>query len=160
MRDEIQIRDATVGEAPVIVEFNRLLALETEAKELEVEVLRRGVETILSDPALGRYFVAVADGRVVGQAMVTYEWSDWRNGMIWWFQSVYVEKDSRRRGVFRRLFHHVRDVAAAAPDVVGLRLYVERGNSVAREVYGRLGMVEPGYLVLERIPLDGRGRSG
>jgi GNAT superfamily N-acetyltransferase len=150
---EIVIRNAGPADAAVIVEFNRLLALESEGKTLDARELALGVDAILGDPALGRYFVAVAGGRIVGQMMITYEWSDWRNGMIWWLQSVYVEPGHRRRGVFRRLFEHVHGAAAADPGIAGLRLYVENGNRAAIETYIRLGLAEAGYRVLEQIPL-------
>ncbi len=83
--------------------------------------------------------------------MVTYEWSDWRNGMFWWIQSVYVRPESRRKGVFSGLYHHVESLAAAAPGVIGLRLYVESNNVRAQQTYKALGMVKPGYLVMETL---------
>ena len=98
---------------------------------------------MLEDASKGRYWVAVADDRIVGQLMVTYEWSDWRNGNIWWIQSVYVHPDWRRRGVFRALYRNVESLAAATPGVIGLRLYVETGNTRAQQTYAALGMVNP-----------------
>ena len=115
----IAVRDAQLGDLAGIVEYNRLLALETEDKVLAPEVLSRGVEALLGDSSRGRYFIAEVDDRTVGQLMITYEWSDWRNGCIWWFQSVYVDGDFRRRGVFRRLFDHVVELSRKESDVVG-----------------------------------------
>jgi ribosomal protein S18 acetylase RimI-like enzyme len=116
-------------------------------------VLTAGVEAGLADPGKACYFVAEDGGTVVGQLMVTYEWSDWRNGWIWWVQSVYVRPDYRRRGVFRALYRHVHQAAVAERGVVGLRLYVEQDNHRAQEVYRRLGMERTRYFVLERCPL-------
>src|SRR5262249_25638071 len=108
----------------------------------------------LADPQRGRYFVAEEAGRVVGQLLLTYEWSDWRDGWIWWIQSVYVHADFRRAGVFRCLYEHVAGCAAAEADrVVALRLYVERDNAAAQQTYGRMGMSGTSYLVMERDPL-------
>jgi ribosomal protein S18 acetylase RimI-like enzyme len=149
----LSLRRAGPADAPVVAEFNRLLAQESEGKALDGAVLARGVEAGLADPHKGLYFVAEEAGVVVGQVMVTYEWSDWRNGWIWWIQSVYVRLDHRGRGVFRALYEHVRRQAAADPAVVGLRLYVERDNHRAQEVYRHLGMQTTGYVVLERYPL-------
>src|SRR5262249_28030712 len=107
-------------------------------------------------PNKGRYFVAedpdMGDG-VLGQLMLTFEWSDWRNGWLWWFQSVYVRRDARRRGVFRALYQHVSDAARADPEVIGLRLYMERDNDTARQTYPRLGMAPTEYVLLQRYPL-------
>lgn len=142
------IRTARPEDAPTIADFNQRLAWETEHRQLEPAVIRAGVEAVLRDPAKGVYFVAEAEGRVIGQCSVTYEWSDWRNGNLWWFQSVYVEAGWRAKGVFRALFEHVRRSAVAA-GVVGLRLYVEGDNAAAQAVYTRQGMARTGYQVFE-----------
>lgn len=147
----MQIRPATLKDLPTIVEFNRLLALETESIELSVAVLTDGVRAALLDPHKARYFVAEIDGQIVGQLMHTREWSDWRNGDIWWLQSVYVVASARRQGVFRALVEHVTQLAQSTPDVVGLRLYVEEHNDRAAATYDRLGLAEAGYVVRERI---------
>jgi ribosomal protein S18 acetylase RimI-like enzyme len=144
------IRPARADDAPLIVDFNCRLAEESEAKVLDRGRVDPGVRAVLADPRKGRYFVAEVDGRVVGQVMHTSEWSDWRNGEIWWIQSVYVVPEVRRSGVFRALYDHLASTAAADPKVVALRLYVEEHNQGARSTYGRLGMEASGYLVLER----------
>lgn len=152
----IDVRTATIADANFIVEFNRRLAQETESKTLNVARLEPGVRRLLEDPTLGRYFLAVApDGAVAGQIMHTEEWSDWRNGRFWWIQSVYVASEFRGAGVFSALYGHLRALAEREPDVVGLRLYVERGNDRARRVYEKLGMRDTGYEVLE-AGLDGK----
>ena len=106
---------------------------------------------MLADPALGFYVVAESGADVVGCLLVTYEWSDWRNGNLWWIQSVYVRPDWRRKGVFSTLYHHVESLAAADPEVIGLRLYVEENNTRAQHTYEALGMVKPNYLVMEAL---------
>jgi GNAT superfamily N-acetyltransferase len=145
----LSIRLALVSDADVICEFNRLLALETENKILDPNVLRIGVAAMLDDPHKGRYFVAEADGRVVGQLGITFEWSDWRNGNFWWIQSVYVAKDARRHGVFRALYEHVIEVAKSETDVIGVRLYVEHDNQAAQATYHKMGMAMTSYQVME-----------
>ncbi|MFV0444514.1 MAG: GNAT family N-acetyltransferase [Planctomycetaceae bacterium] len=150
--DLIPIRPACGDDAATIVDFNCRLAWETEQKQLDREVVARGVAAVLADPRKARYFVACDGDRPVGQLMHTWEWSDWRNGDIWWLQSVYVHPDYRGRGVFRQLFEHLRQQAEVDPAVVGLRLYVEQDNTTAQEVYTRLGMSAPGYRVLELMP--------
>lgn len=147
----ITVRPAEAADWPTITDYNCRLAAESEHKQLDRELVAKGVQALLADPSKGRYFVALADGNIVGQMMHTREWSDWRNGDIWWVQSVYVAPDYRRRGVFRLLFQHVEHLARSLPDVVGLRLYVERDNQHARATYQRLGLIEPGYLVMERL---------
>ncbi len=148
------IRNAQWTDATVIEEFNRLLALETEQKRLDPAVLAVGVAAALKDADKGRYFVAEDGGAVVGQIMHTREWSDWRNGWIWWIQSVYVRQEWRRRGVFRALYQHVHQAARSDPSVIGIRLYMEKDNETARKTYLSLGMKEPGYVVLECYPLQ------
>jgi ribosomal protein S18 acetylase RimI-like enzyme len=116
-------------------------------------VLAAGVRAVLDDPARGVYFVAERAGEVVGQTMITTEWSDWRNGWLWWIQSVYVCADARRQGVFRALYEHVQEMARNDPTVIGLRLYVEENNRAAQETYRRMGMEPMGFLVFHRWPL-------
>ncbi len=148
----LSVRPATAADAPALVEHNLRMAEETEGKALDRAILAAGVAAALADPHKGRYFVAEEEG-VVGQLMLTLEWSDWRNAWIWWIQSVYVRRDARRQGVFRALYEHVVEAARAEPDVMGLRLYVENGNEAAQRVYERLGMKRAGYLVMERVPV-------
>ena len=147
----LSVREARPGDAEVIARYNAAMAKETEGKALDPGCVGTGVAALFDNPSLGQYWVVEADGQVIGQVMVTYEWSDWRNGMIWWIQSVYVRPESRRKGVFSGLYHHVESLAAAAPGVIGLRLYVESNNVRAQQTYKALGMVKPGYLVMETL---------
>jgi GNAT superfamily N-acetyltransferase len=149
----LKVRRAVPADAPTIVEFNRLLAEESEGKHLDLDVLSAGVAAVLTDPAKGPYFLAEHDGDIVGQMQVTYEFSDWRNGWFWWIQGVYVRPHARRRGVFRALYEHVAEAAKSDPEVIGLRLYVERDNERAHKTYLDLGMAWTGYLLMERFPL-------
>ena len=145
------IRPATLDDLDTIVDFNVRLADETEDTQLARDVVRRGVQALLIDDARGRYHVAHDGDEVIGQIMHTREWSDWRDGDIWWIQSVYVRADRRRHGVFRALYAHLKAEAATHPRVVGLRLYVERENAAARATYAGLGMTEPSYLVMQDL---------
>jgi len=150
---DYQVRQARTSDLDTIVLFNRELAWESEGRKLDDTVLRVGVAALLADPNKGIYFVAEHHGQVVGQLLITYEWSDWRNGWFWWLQSVYVHPDHRQRGVFRKLVNHVLELARTGNrQVVGLRLYVESSNYLAQEVYHRLGFQPTGYKVLEWIP--------
>jgi ribosomal protein S18 acetylase RimI-like enzyme len=149
----LAIRRATSQDGDVVVEFNRRLAEESEGKKLDPALLKAGVAQALADSNKALYFLAEDGGAVVGQIMITTEWSDWRNGWFWWIQSVYVRPEARRRGVFRALFEHVSNVARQDPTVIGLRLYVDEDNHAAQETYRSLGMVETSYFVLEKHPL-------
>ena len=150
---EINIRPATAEDLEIIVDFSARLAAESEGIELERELLAAGVRSALEDSSKARYFIAEVAGEggaleIAGQLMITYEWSDWRNGMFIWIQSVYVRAEHRRKGVFKARYKQVTTLASS-PGYCGVRLYVHDGNSSARETYLRLGMVEPHYTVLE-----------
>lgn len=147
---QFTIRSASPGDLETICAFNQALARESEGRELDPERLEQGVRAVLDDPAKGRYWLAEADGEPVGQLMLTWEWSDWRNGYFWWIQSVYVTPQMRRSGVFGALCRHVEKEAGARSDVCGLRLYVERENEAARAVYDRLGIPPAAYEMRER----------
>jgi GNAT superfamily N-acetyltransferase len=152
------IRDARPGDRAALIEGNAQLAFESEGKTLDPQVLAIGVAIALSDPDRLRYWVAERGGEVIGQAAITREWSDWRNGWVWWFQSVYVWPEYRAQGVFRALFQHIRNEALRASDVIGLRLYVEDRNVRAQTTYRALGMKPWGYSVYEELWIDPRER--
>ena len=145
----VLVRRANAEDLERLVEFNRAMALETEDKSLDPAVLGPGIARVLAEPARGFYLAAEWDGVVAGCLMVTFEWSDWRNGDWWWLQSVYIAPAFRRRGVFRALHARVESAARATPGVVGLRLYVERENRRAQETYASLGMHAAEYSMWE-----------
>lgn len=143
------IRNAVPEDGAVIAEFNTLLARQTESRELDRGRVTAGVAALLADPAKGLYHVAEHEGQIIGQLLITYEWSDWRNGWFWWIQSVFVQEAYRGRGVFRALFDHIDHEAAQRPDVCGLRLYVETDNEPARATYERNGLKLTSYHLYE-----------
>ncbi len=159
IKQQLHIRQAGPGDAPTIADFNLRLARETEDLALDPETVRAGVKALLTDPAKGIYYVAELGGRIVGQLMITYEWSDWRNANIWWIQSVYVEESARGAGVFRKLFEHLRNLALKAGNVCSLRLYMHAENTRARASYEKLGMLQTYYQVFELDLHQGHGRG-
>jgi GNAT superfamily N-acetyltransferase len=156
----MKIRKAVLSDARVLADFNIKLALETEHLRLEPKVALAGVRALLRDSTKGIYFVAeTPDAGVVGQLLITYEWSDWRNANIWWIQSVYVRSDFRGRGVFKSLFEHLTKLARKSKQVWSLRLYVEKQNESAKRTYVKLGMKEMYYDVFE-IPISKKSHGG
>lgn len=147
----ILIRPAVEADAPTIVEFNKRLAWETEHIQLDDARITPGVAKVFSDPSKGFYLVADDGGRVVGQLMITFEWSDWRDGWMWWIQSVYVHADARRLGVFRSLFEQVERIAREQGDVAGIRLYVERENERGQHTYCNMGMDEIPFNLYQKL---------
>lgn len=147
------IRRATEEDAAAIARFNREMALETEGLSLDRDTVEAGVRALFSRPDLGFYLVADTGGDAgpAGALMVTFEWSDWRNGVFWWIQSVYVRPEWRRRGIYRALHRRLQADAAAqeSPRVCGFRLYVEKANRQAQATYRELGMDETGYRMFE-----------
>lgn len=159
----IHVRDATIDDLESLFRFNQELAGETEARHLPDDVLRQGILAALNSPNRLHYWVAVENANPfvpIGQAAVSYEWSDWRNGWIWWLQSVFVDSDHRGQGTFRALLAAIHEAAGKDEQVIGLRLYVEHENARARSVYEKLGFVPAGYEVMELMWGDLTTRSG
>ena len=146
---EIRFRDAVRADRDTIADFQMAMADETEGVALDREVLTRGVAAVFDDPTHGRYFVAESDGTVVASLLITYEWSDWRNGNIWWIQSVYVRPDFRGRRVYSGLYDFLRARVTDDPLIRGIRLYVDQRNTAAQQVYTKLGMNGEHYQVFE-----------
>lgn len=144
----LHIRPATAADLDVLVDGNVTMAFETEALQLDPETVRGGVRAVLDGRASGQYWVAEHDGRVVGQLLLTDEWSDWRNRRVWWIQSVHVAASARRLGVFRQLYARIR-AEALRSGAGGLRLYVDDTNTRAQAVYAALGMSGGHYRVFE-----------
>lgn len=145
-----KIRSAREGDIDAIVDFNIALAEESEGRALDRQQVYRGVQAFIRQPDRGLYWVAVEGERILGQIGLTYEWSDWRDGMFWWIQSVYVHPEARGKGVFRKLFDKVRREAHHTKDVCGLRLYVEKDNKKAISIYQSIGLELTTYRVMEQ----------
>ena len=147
----IAVGRATTEDVAAIAQFNIAMAAETEDLALDPQTVHAGVAAVVSDDRRGFYLVARSDGKAVGSLMITYEWSDWRNGNLWWIQSVYVVPSARKQGIFRLLYDNVISLAKQSGDAAGVRLYVEKDNRGAQEVYQKLGMSETAYRVFEII---------
>ena len=146
---DIHIRPALEADLDRLVEWAIAMAYETEHKRLHADTVVNGIRAGLVDPGKARYFVADRDNQPAGTLMLTFEWSDWRNGMWWWIQSVYVSAEHRRKGVFAALYRHTYQLATDTPGVCGLRLYVEKENVAAQRTYESLGMLDARYCMYE-----------
>ena len=145
----MNIRKALNKDIDVIARYNYNLAYETENKILDMNILTKGVEAIIKDENKGIYHVCEINGEVVGQIMYTFEWSDWRNGTFLWIQSVYVNKEFRGMGVFKALYKFIRDISDNDNNICGIRLYVEKENTIAKKTYKNIGMKECNYYIYE-----------
>ncbi len=150
MHQNIKIKKADLNDASVIAEFNRRMAKETENLELDETVILKGVKNLMQQPDLGFYITARTENEVCGCLMITKEWSDWRNGLIWWIQSVYIHPEYRRQGIFRKMYQNISD-SAKEQGIIGLRLYVEHNNATAQKTYTELGMKKCDYHIYEQI---------
>jgi GNAT superfamily N-acetyltransferase len=144
----IKIRKATPTDSADIIDFQQKMAWETENLLLSGEVVTKGVGAVFGNDSLGQYWVAEENGKVVASLLITYEWSDWRNARVWWFQSVYVLPAHRRNGIFRSMYLSVKE-EAEKQNVAGLRLYVETNNHRACKTYESLGMNNEHYRMYE-----------
>ena len=151
----IRVRNATRADIERIAEFQQAMALETEGRAIDAEVIRKGITAVFDDPLKGFYIVAVGGsdddsaGEVVGSLLITYEWSDWSNANHWWIQSVYVDAAWRRKGVYRTMYEHILAMTRGRSDICTIRLYVERTNTVAQQTYKSLGMSHSHYDMYE-----------
>ncbi len=147
--ESLVVRDGTAADIPTLVEFNIALSVDSNDKTLDPATLERGLRRAFQTPALCRYFIAERGGRPIGCTMLTYELTDWRDGIVWWIQSVYVRPEERGKGVFDAIFEHIAALARSDESARSLRLYVLDDNTRAIKVYKRLGMEQSRYHVLE-----------
>jgi GNAT superfamily N-acetyltransferase len=145
----INIRKAMPDEAPLLVEFQQAMALETENLSLDSETVALGVKAVFDDPNKGIYYVALEEGQIIGCLLTTPEWSEWRNGTVLWIQSVFVPKAHRGKGVFRALYAYVQEMVNSRADLRGIRLYVDKSNFPAQKVYQAIGMDGQHYQLFE-----------
>ncbi|HEY5919450.1 MAG TPA: GNAT family N-acetyltransferase [Chryseolinea sp.] len=147
----ITIQKALPNHIDILIDFQQRLAYESEGVRLDASTLREGMEAMFDDPAKGLYYIARDGNEVVGCHMITYEWSDWRNGMVWWLQSVYVKESHRKKGIFKMMYDNVISIIKKDPNLIGLRLYVGKSNERAMKVYSAMGMDGSHYTVYEWI---------
>ncbi len=143
------VRIAKPEDLDAVVEFQLAMAGETEGIELDRDTVTEGVAKVLDDVNKGVYYVAEKRGEVIGSLLTTFEWSDWRNGTVLWIQSVYVLPEYRRKGVYRKLYEYVKGKVSEDPELKGIRLYADKMNSGAHEVYRKLGMTSDHYITFE-----------
>ncbi len=146
---KINVREGVRLDTDDIVKFQQGMALETEGKVLDETLLKKGITAIFDSSEKGFYVIAEIDSHVVGSLLITYEWSDWRNATYWWIQSVFVDPNWRRKGVYRSLHDYVLRIADSRKDICGIRLYVERTNIIAQQTYKNLGMAHSHYDLCE-----------
>jgi GNAT superfamily N-acetyltransferase len=146
---EIKITSATKEDIGQIAEFQLKMALETEELMLDRDLLIKGITAVTEDPSKAKYFLAKIGGTTAGMLMITLEWSDWRNGWVWWIQSVFVEEEFRKYGVFKALYHYIKQLVSDNDELKGIRLYVDKRNTRAQRVYENLGMTGEHYATYE-----------
>jgi hypothetical protein len=145
----IKIREASVNDIGILADFQLKLASESEGIVLDKNIVMDGLTALINDRSKGVYYLALDEGTPIGCHLITYEWSDWRNGMVWWLQSVYVVETYRNKKVFNTMFANIQRMINADPTILGLRLYVDKTNTIAQKVYSRLGMNGDHYTVYE-----------
>ncbi|SHF72725.1 Ribosomal protein S18 acetylase RimI [Mariniphaga anaerophila] len=143
------IREAKPEDLEYILDFQLKMASETENIELDRATVKSGVQAVLEDQRKGQYYVAEIGGQVVGSLLTTFEWSDWRNGTVLWIQSVYVLPGHRRKGVYSKLYEYVQKKVLDNSALKGIRLYADKSNEKAQNVYRRLGMNPDHYTTFE-----------
>lgn len=147
--ENIIIRKAQASERDIIVDFQIRMAKETEDLGLDQATLTKGVQRVLEDPSKGTYWVVEYDARIICSVLITHEWSDWRNGEVWWIQSLYVLAPFRGKGIFKQLYAFFKEQVEANEDLKGIRLYVEKENVNAQKAYEAVGMTKEHYDMYE-----------
>ena len=145
----VEIRKGKLGDLERIVELQMRMAQETEGLGLDRDVVSRGVRGVFKEPARGTYWVAEENGEIVGVLLAIPEWSDWRNGTVLWIHSLYVVGEARGQGVFKKLYLNLKEQVEQSPELIGLRLYVDKRNKSAQKVYEKLGMNREHYELYE-----------
>ncbi len=143
------VREASTEDQKIIVTFQTMMAKETEDLMLDNETLNKGVEAVLQDSGRAKYFIAETNGVPSGMLMITYEWSDWRDGWVWWIQSVYTDPGFRKQGIYKLLYNHIKSIVLSTESIKGIRLYVDKRNNSAQKVYETLGMNGNHYSTFE-----------
>ena len=147
----IEVREANLTDAQSIIQFQKNMALETEDVLLNQVILEEGVYHVFSNPNMAKYYVAEVDKVVIACLLVCYEWSEWRNGIILWVESVYVSKAHRGKHAYSTMYRYLQSMVSEDPQLKGIRLYVEKSNHIAQKVYENLGMDGDHYKMYEWI---------
>jgi GNAT superfamily N-acetyltransferase len=145
------IREAIPADYKVIAAFQEKMAMETENIMLDPDIVEAGVRAVFANTSNGCYYVAVEQGDIIGCLLTTFEWSDWRNGRILWIQSVYILPEYRKKGHFKSLYYFIKQLVEKETELKGIRLYVDKANGQAINVYRNCGMDGEHYQLFEWI---------
>ena len=144
------VQVGTQEDIQAIAQFQVDMALESEGTVLDIQTVLPGVTAAMNDPQKGTYLVARVDGQPISSLMLTREWSDWTNRWYWWIQSVYVKPEYRGKGAYRAMYEKIKEMAKEN-GVTQIRLYVDKTNTRAQQVYKKVGMDECHYLMYEEV---------
>ena len=145
----MQVRKASTEDIGSIVDFQLKMATETEGIKLDEPTVFKGVSAVVNDSSKGQYYVTQINNQIVASLLTTFEWSDWRNGTILWIQSVYVLQEYRRKGVYRNMYSHIKNLVLENEKLNGIRLYADKSNTPAHKTYQELGMNHDHYITFE-----------
>lgn len=145
----MKVRKANINDVERIVDFQLFMAKETEGIELHKPTVTLGVTAVVKDNSKGQYYIAEIENKIVASLLTTFEWSDWRNGTILWIQSVYVVKTYRRKGVYKNMYAHIKQLVLENNNLNGIRLYADKNNLPAQKTYQNLGMSPDHYITFE-----------
>ena len=116
---DIRVRPALIEDSDVIVEFACKLALDTENYILDRPLVKSGIDNCIQDPKIGYYCLAWDENdpekKSLGYIMVTPTFDFALGGLVHWIGSVYVLAEARKKGVFRALYSHVKEIACMDP---------------------------------------------
>ena len=147
----IKIRKASINDLKTLINFQIEMAVETENFKLNNENVKRGVKAVFNNSSKGEYYIAEEKNKIIGSFLITPEWSDWKNGTILWIQSVFVIPEYRKKGVFKKMYIHMKRIVDNSEKYLGLRLYVNKKNIVAQKTYEKIGMDNKRYKIYEWI---------
>ena len=145
----MKLKKGLLEHREIISQFQLKMAKETEGMDLDLSIVTQGVEYIMNTPSRGGYRVVEIDNQIVGSLLILKEWSDWRCKDVLWIHSVYIKKEFRRKGLFKFMYEELKREVELNDNLAGLRLYVDKTNSVAQEVYQKLEMSKEHYELFE-----------
>jgi GNAT superfamily N-acetyltransferase len=147
----IELTFAGLEHLEIITDFQIKMCAETERIDLDASIVKQGVSHILKSQNEGQYLLAIdqKNQQVVSCLLLLKEWSDWRARYIWWIHSLYVIPSYRQKGIYKMMYHFLKQKVLTSDDIGGIRLYVDKSNVKAKEVYTKLGMSPEHYELYE-----------
>ncbi len=147
--EEIRYKVATEADVDTLVNFIRKY-YEFDHIPFHENEIRAGLPQFLKDGTLGRAWLVLSAGKIVGYTILTFSFDLELGGRLATITDLYFEEPHRGKGLGRRTLKHIEEFCRSS-GILALELRVEKNNPRAFALYQKFG-----FRTYDRIPMSKR----